>query len=70
MADDVGEELGRAVVKRSTGKALLCEVEDLGTFWVPVACIHDDSEVFGSGPDNSSGVLIVKAWWARKEGLV
>lgn len=35
--------------------------------WVPKACVHDDSEVFDAG-DNASGRLVIKTWWAEREG--
>jgi hypothetical protein len=36
--------------------------------WVPQSVIHADSEVYEVG--NETGVLVVAAWWAKKEGLV
>ncbi len=36
------------------------------SFWVPKSVIHDDSEVSKNG---DSGKLIVKQWYAEKEGL-
>lgn len=33
--------------------------------WIPKRCIHDDSEVYKS---NTSGDLIIHAWFARKKG--
>lgn len=50
------------------GKALFINIEGEEK-WVPKSCIHDDSEVF-DGEDNSTGTLIVKRWWAEKEGLL
>lgn len=60
-------ELGPATCIRRTDKALCCSVEDLGEIWVPVSVIHDDSEVYDS-EENNVGELIVKLWWAEKEG--
>lgn len=60
--------LGDAKVKRATDKALLCDLESGEEQWVPKSVIHDDSEVFDD-EDNSSGELIVKAWWAEANGL-
>ena len=31
--------------------------------------IHDDSEVFNDD-ENAEGEVIVKSWWAEREGLV
>lgn len=36
-------------------------------FWVPQSVITDDSEVYAVG---NEGRLIIKRWFARKEGLV
>lgn len=35
--------------------------------WFPKSVIHDDSEVWEEG---QQGTLIVKRWFAEKEGLV
>jgi len=34
--------------------------------WVPKSVIHDDSEVFKKG---DKGQVVLKTWWAEKEGL-
>jgi hypothetical protein len=57
--------VGQARVLRATTKALLVEVDGEQT-WVPKSCIHDDSEVWRD--DSEPGELVVKAWFARKEG--
>jgi len=66
--------LGRAHVIRETDKAvrvsldrtsLLGEVD----FWLPRSVLHDDSEVYG-GNEGASGALVVKHWFAKKEGWV
>lgn len=42
--------------------------------WVPMACVHDDSEIYGRDVNNkeqpagSSGSLVCKRWWVRKKG--
>lgn len=35
--------------------------------WVPQSCVHDDSEVEHDGDE---GDLVVKTWFADKEGWV
>ena len=35
-------------------------------FWVPSSVVHDDSEVY---KEKDFGKLIIKEWWARKEGI-
>jgi hypothetical protein len=70
MTNSAGVSLGTARAIRDTGKALLCDCEDLGReLWVPHSLIHDDSEVFDAD-ENAEGDLVVAAWWAEKEGLV
>lgn len=61
------ESLGKAKVVGATDKALRVEVEDMGTIWVPRSVIHDDSEVYDEGHE---GELVVKRWFAEKEGLI
>lgn len=57
--------VGRANVLRSTEKALLVELEGEEK-WIPKSCIHDDSEVYDDGHE---GELVLKKWFAEKEGL-
>lgn len=65
---DRGERLGDCQVIRETEKAILVVLEDDGEreIWIPKTQIHDDSEVWKEG---QTGELIVKAWFAEKEGL-
>jgi len=52
----------------ATTKALLVSIPELGDeIWVPQSVVHDESEVFDAGDE---GELVLKEWWARKEGLV
>lgn len=56
-------------VIRATDKALLCRLEHRGEtreVWVPQSQITDDSEVYADGDE---GALVVKQWWAEREGL-
>lgn len=36
--------------------------------WIPKSVVHDDSEVFDA-KNNARGKLVVKHWWAHREGL-
>lgn len=36
-------------------------------FWVPQDCVHDDSDVYDKGHE---GRLVVKKYWADKQGWV
>jgi hypothetical protein len=53
-------------VVRETAKAILVTIEGEAK-WVPKSVIHADSEVW-NGSDGREGELIVKAWYAHKEG--
>lgn len=44
----------------------LCVLIDGQRRWVPKSVIHDDSEVYRDG---DRGTLVVKEWWAEKEGF-
>jgi len=49
---------------RETERAIL--VSRLGVeTWIPKSVISDESEVFEEG---GTGTLLVKSWWAEKEG--
>lgn len=59
--------LGEVVsVVRETDKALCVELDGGVEQWVPKSVIHDDSEVWNA---ETTGELIVKYWWAEKNGL-
>lgn len=36
--------------------------------WFPKSVIHEDSEIWNMRDNNGEGRLIVKLWFARKEG--
>ncbi len=60
--------LGKAKILQTTAKAIRVLLDSDGkTYWVPESCVHDDSEVFRGCDDE--GDLVVKTWWAEKEGL-
>jgi hypothetical protein len=61
--------LGQAKIKRETAKALLVVLidDDMKEQWVPKSCVDDNSDLFAGCVGQEE--LIVKAWWAEKEGL-
>lgn len=61
-------KLGNGKVKKGTDKALQIELESGETVWIPKSVIEDDSEVYDEDK-NSEGEVVVKTWWAEKEGL-
>ena len=68
MRDDRGNEphtLGDGKIISETDKALLIRVNDKD-IWVPKSVVHDDSEVFDM--ENDEGTVVVKRWWAEKNG--
>lgn len=65
--DEAGVSIGTVIVKRETEKAILVMTDQLEDKWIPKSVIHAHSEVWN---DTHSGhELIVKAWWAEKEGI-
>lgn len=66
--DDDGTSLGEGEVIQSTDLALRVSLETGDTIWIPIKCIHDNSEVYDAG-ENSTGDVVVQTWWAEKEGL-
>lgn len=68
--DEDGVVFDDAQATRGTERALLCRLTtDRGErreVWVPRSQITDDSEVFEVGDD---GKLVVKSWFAEREGL-
>ena len=65
--DDIFHRIEDAKCERETSRAILVSHDDLGELWIPKSCVHDDSEVFGDG---DLGDLVVKSWWAEKQGWV
>jgi len=59
--------LGDGKALRETDAAVLVELETGEEKWIPKSCLHDDSEVWKA---NQAGDVVVKTWWAEKEGLV
>lgn len=64
-----GVSLGQARAVGETPKALAVQLADGEERWIPKSQLHDDSEVFSCDDDESEGELVVKRWWAEKEGL-
>jgi hypothetical protein len=60
-----------AVCIRETHLAILVKCDEGGKKpierWIPKSAIHDDSEVFNA-EENREGLLVVKSWFAKKEG--
>lgn len=68
IRDDGGNdpyELGDGKITRETDKAVLAKIGDK-EIWIPKSCVHDDSEAFSL--QSSEGSIIVKRWWAEKNG--
>jgi hypothetical protein len=57
-----------ATCSKMTSQAVFVVMEDGSERWVPKSVIHDDSEVYDDS-DNSRGKLVLKGWWAEKQGL-
>jgi len=59
--------LGGAKIITTTDRAIRVILDSDGkAYWVPESVVHDDSEVF-KGCDGA-GDLVVKSWWAEKQG--
>ena len=66
-SDPVNIGVGHAI--KETERALLVVLESDGEeHWIPKSVMHDDSEVFDDA-DNSEGDVVVKRWFAEREGL-
>lgn len=70
--DDKADFPGAEAVRETT-KAILCRIPGekgkVREMWIPKSAIHDDSEVYDAR-DNNHGKLVLKSWFAEKEGLV
>lgn len=77
MIDPLGFDVSdNCVVLRETPRALLVRIPFMnnGQFWVPKSQITPESEVFayrhlGDRRPGGKGALIVRKWWAMKNGL-
>ncbi len=62
------ERIKNCVIKHTTLKGGVLVLLPTGKeVWIPLASIHDDSEIWKTG---DSGTLIVAAWVAEQKGLV
>lgn len=60
-----------ATVVRETDKAILVDAPDLGDeTWVPKSVVDDDSEIWDAASGRRPGQLVVKRWWAEKQGWI
>ena len=59
--------LGHGKLVGSSELALQIKLDTGETTWIPRSVIHDDSELYDD--DNNEGEVVVKTWWAEKEGL-
>lgn len=67
-SDDEGDvTIGDVCAVAETELALQCEIDGV-QHWIPKSVITDDSEVFDA-EDNDSGKLVLKGWFARREGF-
>lgn len=67
--DDAGVKFPEAQIITETPAAVRVALVHRGRackWWIPKSNIHDDSEVFDA--QHSYGLLVVKAWFARREG--
>lgn len=61
-------KLGTGKATKATDKALFIELESGEHLWIPKSVLDDDSEVYDN-EGNAEGEVVVKTWWAEKEGL-
>lgn len=59
--------IGNVTCKKETEKAILCNLDDGTTLWVPKSQVHDYSEVYRAG---TNGDLVVSDWWAEQVKLI
>ncbi len=65
---DQSVSLGQAKIIKTADKEIRVILDSDGkAYWIPESVVHDDSEVFRGC--EGAGDLVVKSWWAEKEGL-
>ncbi len=62
--EDKTHSMGEGRCIRESEKALLVRIGEKET-WIPKSVVHDDSEVWKTDDD---GKIVVKLWWAEKNG--
>lgn len=64
----MGTELGEGLVIRTTEGAVLVQVEG-EEIWIPRSILHaEESEIDEDSEEGDEGTVVVKTWWAEKEG--
>lgn len=67
MSGNDPHSLGEGTTMVERDKAICVYLDDAEEDqWIPKSVIHEDSEVWKGG---QSGEVVVKQWWADKEGL-
>ncbi len=66
MSDDETVEFEGVFAEKETDLAIFCHIDDK-QLWIPKSVVDEDSEVYGRG---HTGILVIKRWFAEKEGLV
>ena len=69
QSEFLGYMRGAELAWHATGAIVWTHTLDSGeTVWIPKSVLDDDSEVYDEDK-NSEGEVVVKTWWAEKEGL-
>lgn len=67
--DEDGVSISGVTALRGSEKALLCRIPDGDSsreVWIPRSQLTDDSEIVDVGDE---GELVIKSWFAEREGL-
>lgn len=62
--EDKTHAMGEGRCIRESEKAILVRIDDKET-WIPKSVVHDDSDVWKK---DDEGKIVVKLWWAEKNG--
>ena len=63
--EDEGHVFSDVKIVHQTDRAIKVKLDDEREIWVPKSVIHDNSEIWKV---EEEGDLMVKRWWAEKEG--
>lgn len=68
----MGVSLGKSEVlyKHPSGKAFKVKTPENGEINIPYGMIHDDSEIWRKSKVGDSGDLVLKEFFAEREGLI
>lgn len=70
MSDSNGADFQARILEKRPMSMRVKLIEESKIQWVPLSCLHDDSELYKGSEVGDVGKLVLKTWFAEKENLL